>query len=55
LQEALPGVQWILTTASPVLASAADARAVLALRSVPESGGAGEAVRVFAGDQARTH
>ena len=29
--------------------------ALLALRPLPESVGAGEAVRVFAGDQARTH
>src|SRR6478609_8593702 len=50
LREALPGVQWILTTASSVLASSADARAVLALRSLPEG-----RVRLFAGDQARTH
>jgi len=50
LREALPGVQWILTTTSSVLASSADARAVLALRSLPEG-----RVRVFAGDQARTH
>jgi hypothetical protein len=61
LREALPGVQWILTTASSVLASSADARAVLALRPLPGAegeaagGGRGEAVRLFAGDQARTH
>jgi predicted ATP-binding protein involved in virulence len=57
-REALPGAQWILTTASSILASAADARAVLALRPVPAAGGAAgpsDAVRVFAGDQARTH
>ncbi|MEO7032890.1 MAG: hypothetical protein ABI548_03570 [Polyangiaceae bacterium] len=48
--DALPEAQWILTTASPVVAGAADARAVLALRPLPES-----EVRVFAGDQARTH
>ena len=64
-REALPGVQWILTTASPAIASAADARSVLALRPIPAGGsaltgaGAGvgdrDAVRVFAGDQARTH
>jgi len=54
-REALPRVQWILTTASSVLASSADGRAVLALRPLPASGGAGEAVRLFAGDQARTH
>jgi hypothetical protein len=51
LRSALPEAQWILTTASPVLAGAADARAVLALRPLPEADG----VRVFAGDQARTH
>jgi predicted ATP-binding protein involved in virulence len=51
LRAALPEAQWILTTASPVLAGAADARAVLALRHVPEA----DAVRVFAGEQARTH
>ena len=49
-REALPEAQWILTTASPVVAGAADARAVLALRPLPDS-----EVRVFAGDQARTH
>jgi predicted ATP-binding protein involved in virulence len=54
-REALPGAQWILTTASPILASSADARAVLALRQLPKRFGEGEAVRVFAGDQARTH
>lgn len=54
-REALPRVQWILTTASSVLASSADSRAVLALRPLPAAGGAGEAVRVFAGDHARTH
>jgi len=53
--EALPRAQWILTTASSVLASSAEARAVLALRPVPAGSGAGESVRVFAGDQARTH
>ena len=53
--EALPRVQWILTTSSSVLASSAEGRAVLALRPLPASGGAGEAVRLFAGDQARTH
>ena len=51
LRAALPEAQWILTTASPVVAGAADARAVLALRPLSESVG----VRVFAGEQARTH
>jgi hypothetical protein len=50
-REALPEAQWVLTTASPVVAGAADARAVLALRPLPEA----EGVRVFAGDHARTH
>ena len=50
-RQALPEAQWILTTASPVVAGAAEARAVLALRPLPEA----EGVRVFAGDQARTH
>jgi hypothetical protein len=54
-QEILPRVQWILTTASSVLASSSDARALLSLRPLPAAGGAAEAVRVFAGDQARTH
>jgi len=54
-QQALPAAQWILTSASAILASSADARAVLALRPLPAGAGAGEAVRVFAGDQARTH
>jgi hypothetical protein len=51
LTEALPAAQWILTTASPVVAASADTRAVLALRQLPE----GDGVRVFAGEQARTH
>jgi hypothetical protein len=50
-RDALPEAQWIVTTASPVVAGATDARAVLALRQLPEANG----VRVFAGDQARTH
>jgi len=56
-REALPGAQWILTTTSSLLAGSADARAVLALRSLPDGAGEGdrERVRVFAGDQARTH
>jgi len=56
LRQALPGAQWILTTASSVVAGSADARAVLALRPFPEGASeTGERVRVFAGDQARTH
>jgi len=48
---ALPEAQWVLTTASPIVAGSADARAVLALRHSPE----GDGVRVFAGEAARTH
>jgi len=51
LHEILPQAQWIVTTSSAVLASSADARAVLALRKLPEA----EGVRVFAGEHARTH
>ncbi len=51
LTEALPGAQWILTTTSPIIAASADERAVLALRHLP----GGDRVRLFAGDQARTH
>jgi len=54
-REALPGAQWVLTTASSLLAGSADARAVLALRPVPAGAGVGMGIRVFAGDQARTH
>jgi hypothetical protein len=55
LREALPEAQWILTTASPILAGSADARAVLALRPLPDDAGASPGVRVFAGEHARTH
>lgn len=51
LREALPAAQWVVTTASPVIAAAAEARSVLALRPSPEGNG----VRLFADDQARTH
>ena len=51
LAEALPGVQWILTTSSTLVAGAADARAVIALRRMPER----DRVELFVGDSARTH
>jgi hypothetical protein len=51
LTEALPAAQWILTTASPVLAASSTARDVVALRRLRE----GDAVAVFAGEQALTH
>ncbi len=51
LTEALPEVQWILTTSSPLVAGAADAREVVALRRMPER----DRVELFVGDAARTH
>jgi hypothetical protein len=51
LREALPGAQWILTTASPVLAASSAVSDVVALRRLRES----DAVAVFAGEQALTH
>jgi hypothetical protein len=50
-RDVLPEAQWIVTTTSAVVAGSADARAVLALRPLPEGNG----VRLFAGDSARTH
>jgi hypothetical protein len=51
LRRALPLVQWIVTTSSPIVAASVDAREVLALRRLPERG----AVAVFSGQQALTH
>lgn len=51
LREALPRVQWILTTSSPVLAASVEASEVVALRRLSE----GDAVAVFAGDEALIH
>jgi len=51
LREALPAAQWILTTASPVLAASAEAGEVIALRRVSQ----GDTVAVFAGDEALIH
>jgi hypothetical protein len=48
---ALPEVQWILTTTSPVVAASCEPREVLALRRLPEQ----PEVTLFAGDQALTH
>lgn len=50
LRAALPSVQWILTTHSPVLASGAGAGEVLALRAA-----AGGRVELYAGPAATTH
>ena len=51
LRAALPEVQWILTTTSPVVAASCEPREVLALRRLPEQ----PEVSLFAGDQALTH
>lgn len=51
LRRALPRVQWIVTTTSPVVASSADSKDVLALRRLGEA----NRVDVYVGDAARTH
>jgi hypothetical protein len=51
LHAALPRVQWILTTSSPILAASCDTREVLALRRLPDS----HRVELFLGAEARTH
>lgn len=51
LESALPSVQWIVTTTSPVVAGSSDTREVLALRRLPER----ERVELFTGAEARTH
>ncbi|HWB77901.1 MAG TPA: hypothetical protein VG755_23210 [Nannocystaceae bacterium] len=51
LRAALPRVQWILTTSSPIIASACDAREILTLRRLPGD----EHVELFVDEQARTH
>jgi hypothetical protein len=51
LRDALPEVQWILTTTSPLIAAACDPSEVLALRRLPER----RDVVLYAGDQALTH
>jgi hypothetical protein len=51
LRHALPGVQWIVSTTSPIMAGSCDTNEVLALRRVPARG----AVELFLGSEARTH
>lgn len=51
LRDALPAVQWILTTTSAALASTCHAREVLALRRLPQR----DHVQLFVGEHARTH
>lgn len=51
LKQALPRVQWILTTTSPNVADSCDVREVLALRRSPDL----RHVEIFSGLSARTH
>ena len=51
LRAALPRVQWVLTTSSPIVASSYDAREILTLRRLPGD----ERVELFRDEQARTH
>jgi hypothetical protein len=51
LRAALPRVQWLLTTSSPIVASSCDAREILTLRRLPGD----ERVELFRDEQARTH
>jgi hypothetical protein len=51
LRRALPRVQWIVTTTSPVVAASADSRDVLALRRLSDV----NRVDLYVGDAARTH
>lgn len=51
LRAALPSVQWILTTTSPIVAGSCETREVLALRRLPEN----FRVELFQGSEARTH
>jgi hypothetical protein len=51
LRMALPRVQWILTTSSPIVAGACDTRELLSLRRLPDD----DRVELFVDAQARTH
>jgi hypothetical protein len=51
LRRALPQVQWILTTTSPIVAGSCDTKDVLALRKLPDR----DQVALFSGSEARTH
>lgn len=51
LRAALPRVQWIVTTSSPLVASSAEGREVLALRRLPRA----QEVQLFSGPEARVH
>jgi predicted ATP-binding protein involved in virulence len=51
LRRVLPGVQWIITTASPVVAASCDQNEVLALRRLPNE----PRVELYEGPEARVH
>ncbi|MFO0631950.1 MAG: hypothetical protein U0168_03780 [Nannocystaceae bacterium] len=51
LRQALPAVQWILTTSSPVVAGCCEAGEILTLRRLPDD----ERVELFVDTQAQTH
>jgi hypothetical protein len=51
LRAALPHVQWIVTTSSPLVAASAEGREVLALRRLPRA----REVQLFSGPEARVH
>jgi predicted ATP-binding protein involved in virulence len=51
LRNALPRVQWIVTTTSPVVAASAGEREVFALRKLPRA----HEVQLFSGAEARVH
>lgn len=51
LRNALPRVQWIVTTTSPVVAASATEREVFALRRLPRA----PEVQLFSGAEARVH
>ncbi len=51
LRLALPAVQWILTTSSPIVAGACAAHEILTLRRLPDD----ERVELFVDAQAQTH
>lgn len=51
LCQALPGVQWIVTTSSSAVAASVDSREVIALRRVSDE----DDVELYVGEEARTH
>lgn len=51
LREALPEVQWIVTTSSPLVAGSAESREVVALRRLPSE----PRVEIHTGTEARVH